>query len=281
MDIGSQLLVLTAHDDLGEQHSILVTLPASLLLAPKLSAFDKMAQESYRLVYDPMTSTPPPPPARPFNLVEWGKKTAGGLMDQDRLYLAKLYGQAESVFEYGLGESTYIADHVGVRRYAGIDSDPVWVGLARANVSSHFRFYLADIGETKRWGFPEDNLTKSVFQYQMGPLVSEPEAFDVYMVDGRWRFACMMAAFLHASAHGAPHTKTTVLLHDCMANPDEHIGAVESGAPRKHYRMHYHDADHLLRLEHSGGVLCAYHRLETTTDEQLLDMWYKHRLKMG
>jgi hypothetical protein len=76
------------------------------------------------------------------------------------------------VFEYSLGESTLIANHVGVKRYAGIDSDPVWISMTRENVSTDFRFYLADIGETQDWGYPTQKLGKQPYNFQLAPLVS-------------------------------------------------------------------------------------------------------------
>ena len=188
-------------------------------------------------------------------------KGTGGLDDSNRVTLANIYGKADSVFEYGLGESTMIADHVGVPRYSGIDSDPVWVGLARDKVSTHFRFYLADIGQTGAWGTPMEDLPKQILNYQLAPLMAETQAFDVYMVDGRWRFACLMASFLHASARQGK--APTVLVHDCQ-------------------REAYHKADHLLDLEITGDPdkrterLCVYHRKPETTDQQLLELWQEH-----
>jgi hypothetical protein len=155
-----------------------------------------------------------------------------------------------------LGESTLIADHVGVPRYSGIDSDSAWLRRVRSRVSSHFRFYLGDIGETAKWGAPTQDLSKAVLNYQLTPLQSEPECFDVYLVDGRFRLACMMASFLHASARECPDG-ALVIVHDCHRKP-------------------IHKADHLLKLVGAKGKLCAYNRLPNTTDEQLYDLWTEH-----
>jgi hypothetical protein len=185
--------------------------------------------------------------------------------------LAEIYGKAESVFEYGLGESTYIANHVGVPRYAGIDSDASWVAMAREKVDSRFRFYFADIGETAAWGYPKTTLTKSIHDYQVQPLQTELLPFDVYMVDGRWRLPCLLLSFLHASARGAKPEDTIVLLHDCIKR--EHT--VPGGLPNnKIIRQEYTRADHLLQLEaHSGNYLCVYKRRPETTDAQLFELW--------
>jgi hypothetical protein len=236
-------------------------LPSSPLLCKNgSSAFDMIADEAYKHMFQGLTNLP----RKTFDLRSWEKETGGGLVPEDRVLLAKIYSQANSVFEFGLGESTYIANHVGVKRYAGIDSDPNWIAMARSQVSPSYRFYLADIGAIGKWGVPNEKLSKQTFTYQIAPLTVEPVPFDVYMVDGRFRFPCMLASFLHAAARGAKWNETTVLLHDCEKDPQD---AEKS-------RRIYHAADHLLDVvQHSGRNLCVYQRKPETTDEQLLALW--------
>ena len=157
-------------------------------------------------------------------------------------------------------------------RYAGVDSDPLWVDKARIAVSETFRFYLADIGPTKAWGYPKSNSAKTIYQYQLSALAAEPEPFDVYMVDGRWRAPCVYASFLHASAMGAPHKQTKVLLHDCKHNGNTHHGASVMGFQK--FRRSYAEVTQVLDLvDHSGSKLCVFQRKHNTTDEQLLRIW--------
>lgn len=40
------------------------------------------------------------------------------------------------------------------------------------------------------------------------------KAFDVYMVDGRYRVACACIAFLHAMKYGGNMNRVRVLVHD-------------------------------------------------------------------
>jgi hypothetical protein len=229
-----------------------------------VSAFDMAVDKSYNVTFAKLPSTL----RQKFDVKTWDKTTTGGLTNKDRTLLAKIYGDANSVFEYGLGESTYIANHVGVTRYAGIDSDAAWVANARKTVATHFRFYFADIGETLRWGFPKEKLPKSVLDYQVIPLISEPQPFDVYMVDGRWRLPCLLLSFLHAHARGADPSQTTVLLHDCVKKHLRH---------KEKERSHYLKVDELLDLvKHSGDKLCAYRRKPATTDEELYDLWLQN-----
>ena len=207
-----------------------------------------------------------------FDVKNWTLRTSGGLEDSDRATLAGIYARANSVFEFGLGESTYLADYLQVPRYAGVDSDVAYVNECRQKVSSHFRFYYADVGNTKSWGYPTQDLTKAVMQYQIAPLQAEPLPFDVYMVDGRWRLALLVLSFLHAASRGADRSHTTVLLHDCWQS-----GHTAEHRKRAQLRPVYQSADSLLDLvQHSKGLLCVYKRKPTTTDEQLMALWQQH-----
>mmetsp|Transcript_12054 Transcript_12054/g.17567 ORF Transcript_12054/g.17567 Transcript_12054/m.17567 type:complete len:321 (+) Transcript_12054:219-1181(+) len=168
------------------------------------------------------------PRRKEFTLSDWSRGT-GGLLDSDRLLLGELYRNASSVFEFGLGESTKIAALVGVPRYAGVDSDVNWVDKARHDSAmDHFRFTFADIGPTKEWGNPtKETLQKIHFNYQIAPLIVENDAFDIYLVDGRWRIACACVSMLHAMNHGGDMSKVMVGIHDSDRTMYwEHFGKV-------------------------------------------------------
>jgi hypothetical protein len=259
------------------------TTPTTTTTTTAMTAFDEIVETARIYTFrapNQQQKRPPPPRRKPFDVVTWEHKRTGGLSDADRAMLGRVYGAAQSVFEYGLGESTLIAHAVGVPRYAGVDSDPTYVADTRAQVAArggnhphhhHYRFYFADIGPTLQWGYAKYNLTKAVWTYQLVPLLSEPDPFDVYMVDGRYRFPCLLASFLHASgssigsrgaAAGAESaanlTSTVVLVHDCL-------------------RETYHRADAVLDLfETSGDRLCAYRRRPDTKDSDLLRLWRRH-----
>jgi hypothetical protein len=144
--------------------------------------------------------------------------------------LGSLYEEARAVFEFGVGESTYVAAEVGVPRYVGVDSDIKWVEMARQNAAQdHFRFYVADIGETLKWGFPRKRVRKIKLDYQLGALEMEKEPFDVYMIDGRYRMACALASFMHAISRGADMATVKVAIHDYQ-NARRGYGAVRKVA---------------------------------------------------
>lgn len=236
-------------------------------------AFSQIVHKSYTL-----SSNRESTERRPFNLSEW--KVNGDLRDGDRILLAEIYGKANSVFEFGLGESSLLANYLGVPRYVGLDSDPSYIAIVREKVASHYRFTWADIGKIDAKGRPGDKLLpKHVYSYQIAPLITEYEAFDVYMVNGSWRLPSILVAFLHATAgkvesnfhaeevppvHQTFDTHTTVVLHDCFQK--EKAAAV----------------NHLLDLvNHSGQSMCVYRRKATTSDQDLLNMWMNKYNEVG
>lgn len=227
------------------------------------NSFEKIVQTAYAKATAPKSGRRK---KRNFNITWWeeesGRTTTGGLTTEDRILLAEIYGNAESVFEFGLGESTYLANYLQVPRYAGTDSDPTWVANTRMNVAKRFRFYFSDIGSTKEWGKPQDKgLKKNILNYQLGPLIVEGAPFDVYMVDGRYRLPSALASFLHASSRGGDPAKTIVLIHDCY--------------PGGTKRQNYFSANHLLNLTmHSGNALCVFQRFPNATDAQLEELWH-------
>ena len=119
----------------------------------------------------------------------------GGLLDTDRTLLADIYSSVDSVFEFGLGESSKIAAWVGVPRYVGVDSDASWVTNVRKEVNNdHFRFIFTDIGETGAYGNPKnEELQKIPLSYQdhvdFTRTDEDANAIVSCRRDAAWRFA--------------------------------------------------------------------------------------------
>ena len=236
------------------------------------SSFDIMAASAFARESAPRLAPLPSIQRKTFDISSWTKKTDGGLGDADRRLLGELYGSAKSVFEWGLGESTYIAAEVGVLRYGGIDSDSKWVTNARDQSPDHFRFFLGDVGPTGAWGQPsKPRLPKSVVNYQVAPLLAEEKPFELYMVDGRWRLPCALVAFLHASAKGTTPSERSpkVLIHDYSRH---------ESIDRKIYRRIEEVAE---LVTHSGGMLAVFQRKMDVTDEDILRLWNEVLLELG
>ena len=100
-------------------------------------------------------------------------------------------------------------------------------------------------------------------QYQVAPLLSDPVSFDVYLVDGRYRVACVCLAFLHAEKFGA--TDVIVLMHDYGARPQYHV--VEQFA---------------CIFERSfSGNLVALKRNATSSAEIIVQVWEEYAKVVG
>lgn len=181
----------------------------------------------------------------------------GGLKDTDRQLLADIYSNVNSVFEFGLGESTKIAAWVGVPRYVGVDSDANWVTNTRNEVNmDHFRFIFADIGATGSYGRPQNNkLQKIALSYQSSPLNDEMEAFDFYLIDGRYRVSCACASMLHAMRHGGNMTQIMFGVHDYPGRP------------------WYHKLEALANIVRESELLRVFQVKSNTTQHDIYQMW--------
>ena len=103
-----------------------------------ISFFDQIANEVYShdVCNKDNLETKEPRQLKEFDLESWRPySTTGGLNDDDRTMLARYYASANSVFEWGLGESSKMAGYFNVSRYSGIDSDATYVAGARDDVS--------------------------------------------------------------------------------------------------------------------------------------------------
>lgn len=243
--------------------------------APTQGAFESALNEVTQLISDERTKNniSAERTRQDFNLTMWDKRTTGGLKDLDRIKLAAIYRNATSVFEWGLGESSFIAAKVGVPRYTGIDSDPTWIKAARDSSPDHFRFHLGDIGPTGHWGRPDrSRLKKSYLNYQFEPLVSE-KAFDVYYVDGRMRPACALVAFLHASTRGKTEEEKSpiVIIHDYY---HDKMSQNCSECRKFRWQYPYHRIEEVADLvDHSGAMLAVFKRKKGVTDWEIKALW--------
>ena len=184
----------------------------------------------------------------------------GGMDGTDRVLLQDVYLQADSVFEFGLGESSRLAVATRVPRFSGTDSDAMYVGSVRAASPLHYRFSFADIGPTVEWGYPAEWTGKRVLTYELGPLATELEPFDVYLIDGRFRVACVAVSVLHAAAGG--RTDSIFLLHD-YADRENRYGEVLKITDKV--------------AQADGGRLIVLRRKAGVSDDDIIALWEIHR----
>ena len=229
-------------------------------LKMKMSSFDKMHKELHKYAAAPNHAVE----KKNYEIGVSMKRGTGGLYDTDRTLLANIYSSVDSVFEFGLGESTKIAVWVGVPRYVGVDSDADWVTNVRDEVNmNHFRFIFADIGATGSFGNPKNgNLQKIPLSYQSAPLNDEMEAFDFYLIDGRYRVACACAAMLHAMSREGDMKKVMFGIHD-------------------YFRADYHQLESVADIVKKSERMSVFQvkPITITTEHDIYQMWEENMWK--
>lgn len=147
-------------------------------------------------------------------------------------------------------------------RYVGVDSDADWVTNVRDEVNmNHFRFIFADIGATGNYGKPKnENLQKIPLSYQSAPLNDEMEAFDFYLIDGRYRVACACAAMLHAMSRGGDMKKIMFGIHD-------------------YFRADYHQLESVADIVKKSELMSVFQVKPITTEHDIYQMWEENMWK--
>ena len=150
-------------------------------------------------------------------------------------------------------------------RYVGVDSDASWVTNVRKEVNNdHFRFIFADIGATGAYGNPKnEELQKIPLSYQSAPLNDEMEAFDFYLIDGRYRVACACASMLHALSRGGDRNKIMFGVHDYPG------------------REHYHQLEEVADKVKESERLMVFQLKSSTTEQDIYEMWEKNMWQKG
>jgi len=254
--------VFPCNDTAIEKITMNVTRPMSMPVnSGTLSFFDKMHKNLHNSAAAPNQNVE----KKKYEIGVSMNRGTGGLFDSDRTLLAEIYSSVNSVFEFGLGESTKIAAWVGVPRYVGVDSDAQWVTNTREEVNmDHFRFIFADIGKTGSYGTPvKDKLQKIPLSYQSAPLNDEMQAFDFYLIDGRYRVACACAAMLHAMSRGGDMKKVMFGVHDYPG------------------RGEYHQLESIADIVKESELLRVFHVKPNTTEHDIYQMWEKNVWQKG
>lgn len=214
--------------------------------------------------------------ARAIKELDYPAVSTGGLNDFDRQLLSQMYYESDSVFEFGVGESTKIAVYTGVPRYTGVDGSDEWLRTVSAASPSHYRFHWSDIGATGQWSMPQDASASPKWPfYSIGALASEHEAFDVYVVDGRFRVACVCAAFLHAASHDKAPSEFRVAIHDFKLRHEHYADVLAVGSVVEGFDPAAADQPA------KGPLFAVLRRRADVADETILTVWQKHSKSYG
>lgn len=174
------------------------------------------------------------------------KFRGGGMSKKEKTLLANVYSKANSIGEWGMGSSTLIAKHTGVKKLHAIDSSFTWVNKMKSLINEYNLTWI-NIGNVKEWGYPKD---KSRMKHWYTYSQSMIRGLDVYLVDGRFRVACAAQALLNKNAY--------VLIHDFQ---------------RKEYKVVLTIANILTQVE----TLAVLKRKHNISDHEVNNVWEKYK----
>lgn len=143
------------------------------------------------------------------------------MYEDERALFYSYLGNATNYLEYGSGGSTVVAmAHQNIRRVHTVESDKNWIkvlskdsNVARGLKAGLLQLVHANLGPVGSWGYPLTQLKRrdwpkySGFYAEVG---DENTAYDLVLVDGRFRVACMLKS-LRRLAEGA---SAFFIIHD-------------------------------------------------------------------
>lgn len=207
-------------------------------------------------------------------------RTAFGMTRSEFRVWLGLILTASSYLEWGTGGSTIVAswranqDGMPPLRVHAIESDPEWrdamlrqypdveQAVAARRLTLHSDFFSGKVGflgYPANW--PARNRTARAREAQ-AMVEDAPCCFDLILVDGRFRNACL----LHALRLAHPHT--TVLIHDFASRP--------------HYRPVVHKYYGVMQIVDTFAVLrpnrASMELARSAVDRRAFEAHYRHAL---
>lgn len=144
-------------------------------------------------------------------------------------------------FEWGSGDSTYLAQESGVKEIYSVESDFKYFMKVREKCPAACINYVDICADNSSFGYPKTEIKKHNWPayYQFIKIIKYP--IDLILIDGRFRVLCALNAWEHIDG------MTTVLIHDYI------------------YRKYYHDTEKVFDITDSNGTLFAF-RKKTDVD---------------
>ncbi|MDV2856432.1 tetratricopeptide repeat protein [Oceanimonas sp. CAM02] len=141
-------------------------------------------------------------------------------MTENERKLFKTYlKRATHYFEFGSGGSTVWAAEQGLR-VEGVESDPNWVNALHDKVGQQCQVKVVDIGPTGDWGYPLTEQNDKFPLYSQS-ILEHAQSFDLILIDGRFRVACVMTAIEHIVKNKS-QDKSLIFIHDFWNRPQYH-----------------------------------------------------------
>lgn len=139
----------------------------------------------------------------------------------ERNLFKKSLKKAQHYFEFGSGGSTVWAVKEGLL-VKGVESDAKWVNALKDKLGEKCQVEAVDIGPTKEWGFPVSMQQTSKFPAYSKAIHQHQQAFDLILVDGRFRVACAMGAIQHILERSEEPQDARIFIHDFWNRPQYH-----------------------------------------------------------
>lgn len=139
----------------------------------------------------------------------------------ERALFKKALAAANSYFEFGCGGSTVWAVAAGLDVY-GVESDHRWVSALRDELGEKCKVEAIDIGPTGQWGMPVNGDASSRFANYSCAIERYQRPFDLILVDGRFRVACVMKSITHILQHHPNPAEARLFIHDFWNRPHYH-----------------------------------------------------------
>ena len=179
--------------------------------------------------------------------------SGGGMNREEQQLLEDVYRRSSSVFEWGMGSSTKLAEFVGIERLVAVDSALTWVDKLKKKITlPNYNLVYVNIGPIKKYGNPKDESMKDQWPDYSLYVDTTSERFDVYLVDGRFRVACACRALLHGGYNAL------VLIHDFK---------------RSEYQVILQIA---YRVEQTNSLVVLKRR-EDASDDAIVSLWGQYK----
>ena len=181
--------------------------------------------------------------------------------DEMKVLKANL-SQATHYFEYGSGNSTILACQCpAIERIKSVESSEAYINdvllknqdVVRAHDNGRLMIQHIDIGETLEWGYPSTDASKPLWPNYADAITHETVAYDLVLVDGRFRIACIVNVLTSLSSH------CTVLVHDFWN------------------RNFYHQVLNLVDVVDSVGTLAVLKRRKDFDTVRAIDLLARYR----
>lgn len=143
------------------------------------------------------------------------------MSDAERDLFKRCLNETPRYFEFGSGGSTVWACQAGLTVH-GVESDAAWVNGLKRRLGTPCRVRAVDIGPTKEWGFPVSNASRDRFPAYSEAIHEHDQAFDLILVDGRFRVACVLNAIRHTLNVADQPGETRLFIHDFWNRPHYH-----------------------------------------------------------